>query len=243
MTFEELRAKLRVSLRRGAPVIAPPLVVLAGVSTGLAIGWSTGQAGLDSDVLAAVLPVILTSVAGGAGTAVIWIARNRPKNPGEFGDAERRLAILASVTVIAFSAAYLVGTVVGKNVNEQARLQKEYGILETSYDYLVRCTGQLVRLNKLRKEARYDNADLNLEPLILDQVCIGLARRASSERPLVALVDDGGFLPPSPDMEKRHYEFLETCTLDQAAAISGDQTPVTIGQVCPALVADRPASH
>ena len=147
------------------------------------------------------------------------------------------------VTVIAFSTAYLVGTVVGKNVNEQARLQKEYGILETSYDYLVRCPGQLVRINELRKKASSLRDDLNMEPLTLDQVCIGLARRASSERHLVALVDDGGFLPPSPDMEKRHYEFIETCTLDRAAAISGDQTLVTIGQVCPALVADRPASR
>ena len=83
-------------------------------------------------MLAAVLPVILTGVAGGAGAVVVKSASGRRENPGEAGDVDRRLVILASVVVIAFSAAYLVGTIVGKNVNERAQNEKEYRILEAS---------------------------------------------------------------------------------------------------------------
>ena len=77
------------------------LIILASISTGVAVGWSVGQAGLDSAVLAAVLPVIITSIAGGAGAVVLKIMKRR--NSTQDSHEYRRLVVGASAVVIAFS--------------------------------------------------------------------------------------------------------------------------------------------
>lgn len=249
--LKEPRETLRAAVASGIPTVAPTLIVLAAASIGLTIGWSTGQAGLDSDVLAAVLPVILTGVAGGAGLAVHKITITRREVPGEAKDADRRLVILASGIVIAFSTAYLVGTIVGRKVSESAQTEKERGTLvefvqaerdgiSWRYDYLVRCTRKLARLNSIRERSNAERDGLNLEPLTFGQVCIGLVRGASSERPLAALADARAVLKLPHQTEKRHYEFLDTCSLNQSAAnshaVANGLATVTIGKVCPALV-------
>lgn len=185
--------------------LSPVLIILAASTTGLAIGWSTGMTGLDSTVLAAVLPVILTGVAGGAGAVVVKIASAWREEPGKSGAAERRLVMFAAIAVICFSTTFLSGTILGANIHARVeernsteavkgKNQREKIRITQRYEYLVRCTGEFVRLNDLRKKANDENSQLNLEPLTIDQVCIGLTLPISSRTPLVALIDDGDFL-------------------------------------------------
>lgn len=243
----------RTSYRQALILII--LVIFAALTSGFAVGWTVGYAGLDSAVLAAVLPVILTGIAGGAGAVAIksvsgWRWR---KITGESSAAEWRLVVLAAGTVISFSTAFLFGTFVGAHGHEEARnknadqavaaaVRLEEIRVGQRHEYLVRCTDELVRLNSLREKANVaSNSNLNLEPLTIGQVCVGLVLPAPSKNPLLALIHDDGFSRLLSDTEKEHYEYIEKCTLDQAAAqAAANSTPgahasVTIGQVCPAL--------
>ena len=238
---------LRQGARRLARYIAKErgtlLIVLAAISTGAAVGWSTGQAGLDSAVLAAVLPVIITSIAGGAGAVVLKIMSRRREESTQPSYEDRKVVVVAAVVVITFSIAYVAGASVGRNMKNQAAFATERQIavdlVTRQYEYLKRCTGQLRRLNAIRQKANANNKDgLALEPLTADQVCIALPDGASSvEGPLVALADKKGFVALSPETERTHYDFLERCSIEQAIvnrSKPGD-AKVKIGWVCPAL--------
>ena len=176
---------MRRGARRLATYIAKEqgtlLILLAAISTGAAVGWSTGQAGLDSAVLAAVLPVIITSIAGGAGAVVLKIMGHRwkestplspedrkvvvvaarapePARPGRVLSLEdRKVVVVAAFVVIAFSIAYVAGAYIGHNMKNQAALATEQRIavdlVTRQYEYLKRCTGQLKRLNAMRQKA------------------------------------------------------------------------------------------
>ena len=219
------------------------LIVLAAISTGAAVGWSTGQAGLDSVVLAAVLPVIITSIAGGAGAVVLKIMSPRGEGSTTPLYEGRKVVVIAALVVIAFSIAYMAGAQIGRNMQNQAALATERQIAEDlvkrQYEYLTRCTGQLIRLNAIRREVnRETEGNSALEPLTMDQVCIALPDGAANEGPLVALTDERGFVALlSSKTEYNHYDFLEDCSSEQSRvnlSMSRD-AKVTIGEVCPAL--------
>lgn len=222
------------------------LIVLATISTGATVGWSTGQAGLDSAVLAAVLPVIITSIAGGAGIVVLKIMSHRQEESTQPPYEDRKVVVVASVVVIAFSSAYVAGAIIGRNMKNQAAFATERQIavdlVTRQYEYLRRCTGQLRRLNAIRQEANTSNEDgLALEPLTADQVCIALPDGAWDEGPLVALADKKGFVALSPETERTHYDFLERCSIEQAIVNRSKPggVKVKIGWVCPALAHPR----
>lgn len=227
------------------------LIVFAAISTGAAVGWSTGQAGLDSVVLAAVLPVIITSIAGGAGAVVLKImsrgASRSLVSRGREGSTQpsyegRKVVVVAAVVVIAFSISYMGGAIVGRNMKNQAAFAAErqiaFDLVTHQYEYLRRCTGQLRRLNTIRREVnRNSKDDSALELLTTDQVCIALPDGAPDEGPLVALANKKRFVALSSETEKAHYEFLERCSTIQASVNFGKpmDAKVKIGWVCPAL--------
>ena len=230
------------------------LITLAAATIGLAIGWSTGQAGFDSIVLAAVLPVMLTGIAGAAGAFFIRNAGRWSERPGVLRPADFGQIMAPAVIVVSFSTAFILGTFVGaylekKGDNAAARealvaaTRLEQSRVARRYEYLVRCTNEFARLNRLREKANHVSSELDLEPLTIGQVCMGLVPPTSPERPLIAVVDDGGSLGLPPVVEKEHHDYLERCSLDQAAEIlareSETDTHLTIGHVCPALVASR----
>lgn len=216
--------------------------MLAAISTGVAVGWSTGQAGLDSEVLAAVLPVIIASIPGGAGAVVLKIMSRRLEESTQPSYENLKMVVVAAIVVIAFSITYVAGAYIGRNMKNQAAFATEQQIavdlVTRQYEYLKRCTGQLNRLNAIRRKANADDNDgLALEPLSVDQVCIALPDGASDEGPLVALADKKGFVALSPETERTHYDFLERCSIEQAIvnrSKPGD-AKVKIGWVCPAL--------
>ena len=52
---------------------------------------------------------------------------------------------------------------------------------------------------------------------MVDQVCIALPDGMADEMPLVSLVGMTGFVLLPPETERAHYEFLEDCSVEQAA--------------------------
>ena len=233
VTQIQLRIRTYAAMIRNALWRVPLLVLLAALSTGLTVGWSTGQAGLDSGVLAAVLPVILTGVTGGAGAIVLRFA-NRPHSPSGDPALGNGLVVLATMAVIIFSVGYFGGAVTGRNMSDHAKEKAQTDLVARQYTYVVRCTEELVRLNNLRQTLNEAEKKFNLELLTLAQVCIALTRSTSPQHPLVAVAEGEWALPLSPATEKKHYEFLEECTSKQADAHKADGKQ-TIGHVCPAL--------
>ena len=214
------------------------LIWLTAILMGMVIGLSVGHAGLDSNVLAAVLPVIITGTVGGAAAVVL-----------RFMSHIRKAAGVATVAVIAFLIGYVMGIYSGRFLENHWSLGIERQTVESlvtrHYGYVRRCTGQLKRLNNIRQMVN-EKSDLALEPLTVDQVCIALPDGVPDEMPLVSLVGMRGFVLVSSETEAQHYEFLESCSLKQAAAIvkqsegqGGDahRVPgsIDIGRVCPAL--------
>lgn len=211
--------------------------LLAAAATGFATGWPTGQAGLDSVVLAAVLPAVLTGVAGGAGAILL-------KRVGStFDTQERVLVSVVAGIVMSFSVFFVVGTVVGVVANDKAKIREaneavrfQVDTMTQRYEYLTRCTDRLVRLNEIRQQA---NARNPLEPLTINQVCIALDATTSLDHPLVSLLEDTEILRLSRETEKKHYEYLERCTVNQARVNAERKNrrieSLTIDQVCPAL--------
>lgn len=219
------------------------LIVLAAISTGTAVGWSTGQAGLDSRVLAAVLPVIITSIAGGAGVVVLKIMNGQRDGTTPPPQGNRKVVVIAALVVTTFSITYVAGVHIGRIMNNQATLADERQIamdlVSRQYEYLTRCMGERKRLNTIRRAANEKSEDkLALEPLTINQVCIALPDGTWDEGPLVALADDKGLVALlSEETEKRHYEILEQCSRKQARLNSTrtEEPKVRIGWVCPAL--------
>lgn len=207
------------------------LILLSAISVGAAIGLSVGHAGLDSTVLAAVLPVIITGVAGGAAAAVFRINGNRQENSEDssLADRDRKAIVVAAWVVIVFSTTYLAGVYVGINLETKWSSQNALAFdrylarerenaVARRYDYVKRCTEELNRLNAIRQKAN-DEGNLVLEPLTVEQVCIALPNGASGETPLVSLAGVTELAPLSLAKEGDHYQFLESCSLEQAAAI------------------------
>ena len=153
------------------------------------------------------------------------------------------MVVVAAVVVIVFSIVYVAGAYIGHNMKNRAAFATQQQIavdlVTRRYEYLMRCTGQLSRLNAIRRQASTNDQDgLALEPLTADQVCIALPDGASDEGPLVALVDKKGFVAlMSPETERKHYDFLERCSIDQASVNRSKprDEKVKIGWVCPAL--------
>lgn len=229
------------------------LLLLAAISVGAAIGLSVGHTGLDSAVLAAVLPVIITGVAGGAAAVVLKIFGSHRKKTSSSPSADRETVAIAALAVIAFSFSYVAGMYQGGylenywSVENERRLRAEFeenraSLVAQRYEYVVRCTNELNRLNAIRQEASRVGA-LDLEPLKVGQVCIALPDGASDERPLIALAGMKGFVPLSPKTESEHYEFLLRCSFEQARVAKsrtqnnagGVSDSTRIWQVCPAL--------
>ena len=207
------------------------LIWLTAILMGAVIGLSVGHAGLESGVLAAVLPVIITGTVGGAAAVVL-----------RFMSHIRKAAGLATVAVIAFLIAYAVG-MYGGRILESRWSQSNVERLVTRYHgYVRRCTGQLKRLNAIRQSAN-EKALLALEPLTVDQVCIALPDGVPEEVPLVSLVGMRGFVLMSSKTETEHYKFLERCSITQSAMQregQGDDAhrvpgSIDIGRACPAL--------
>lgn len=219
------------------------LIVLAAISTGTAVGWSTGQAGLDSRVLAAVLPVIITSIAGGAGAVVLKIMNGQKDGTTPPPQGNRKVVVIAALVVTTFSITYMAGVQIGRIMNEQATLANEQRIamelVERQYKYLTRCMGQLKRLNAVRRATNEKSEGKSaLEPLTINQVCIALPDGTWDEGPLVALADDKGLVALlSEETEEGHYKTLEQCSHDQARLnrTRTEELKVRIGWVCPAL--------
>lgn len=219
------------------------LIVLAAISTGAAVGWSTGQARLDSRVLAAVLPVIITSIAGGTGAVVLKIINGQRDGTTPPPQGNRKVVVIAALVVTTFSITYMAGVHIGRIMNDQATLANEQRIamelVRRQYEYLTRCTRQWKRLNAIRRAVNEKSEDKSaLEPLTINQVCIALPDGTWDEGPLVALADDKGLVALlSDETEEVHYKTLEQCSRDQARLNSTrtGEPKVRIGWVCPAL--------
>ena len=190
------------------------LIVLAAATTGFVVGWTTGQAGLESAVLAAVLPVILAGVGGSAGAILIRRVTLGSEAQEGTGTKDRLLTALMAGAVLLFSASFLLGTASGEAANEAARIREsneadkvaaEKRKIHTTqrYEYLVRCTNELVRLNNLRRKASSSNSTVRLEPLTTGQVCIALRPPISSRPALIALTNNADPMRLSSETEKK----------------------------------------
>ena len=145
------------------------LVLMATMSLGSTTGFLTGQSGVDSTVLAAVLPAIIT---GGGWALFVYHFRRA----GESGDQHRnRERVLVSGMVVLFSVFLILGAQVGlyvkevndvKNYNrlieyEDRRRKERLGILLECLDYEL-----------IVNDAR--NA-IGVEPLPPEVICPSLA--------------------------------------------------------------------
>ena len=225
--------------------------LVAASAIGFAIGWPTGLVGLDSEVLAAVLPAILTAVAGGAGTLVF----RRLKE--EDSDTNTRLIRVSGGSVALFSVLFVAGTVVGDFSNKRGSVDElnqvlvaNEKILEQRIDYARRCMEEWARLNHIRDQASASVDTLQLEPLRLDQVCIAIKGRKGEEIPLVSILEGTNIVHISRLVERKHYKYLEECTFKQVQDIvarknnkGNNQADRTIEDVCPDLGIKHWASH
>ena len=148
---------------------------------------------------------------------------------------------VATLTVIVFAIAYLSSMYVARDLEAEKSLKnrlwfqaddirhflqrekvlarERQNLVTQRYDYIRRCTEQLSRLNDIRQRVN-EKGDLALETLRVEQVCIALpVGSVSDEISLVSLAGVNEFDPLSSETERAHYEYLEDCSLEQAAAI------------------------
>lgn len=214
--------------------------LVAALVAGFAIGWPTGLAGLDSVVLAAVLPAILTGVAGGAGALVL----HRLK--GTDVQADKFLIGVTSGSVALFAGSFILGTFMGNYSNELASVKQvkqvedaTEKILRVRYEYIRRCTEQFVRINRIREEASSNDEGPKLEPLKLSHVCIAVEGNRAERSPVASIFAGKNVIYLSTELEQAHYEYVEECTLSQGLdyfkRVARQQSPGTIEDVCPDL--------
>ena len=106
------------------------LIWLAAILTGTAIGLSVGHAGLDSDVLAAVLPVIITGIVGGAAAVVLRLMSHWPEEARKPSFEIREVVRVATMAVVAFSIAYVAGMYSGRLLENRWSLGNERQTVE-----------------------------------------------------------------------------------------------------------------
>lgn len=136
--------------------------IVAYVALGLTVGWLTGLSGPDSTVLAAVLPVVVT-------TAVAVPAV-------KFGTKSRAKAVLLGVLTVAFCASLYLGIKVGTWDRDREEKNALIGGLDREgfaqfirlqlrQDYLLDCAEMERFINTARED------EYNLPPLKSEEVC------------------------------------------------------------------------
>ena len=147
------------------------LVLIATVSLGSTTGFLTGQSGVDSTVLAAVLPAIIT---GGGWALLVYHLRRGGESGGLHKNRERALV---SGMVVLFSVSLILGAHSGLYVKELYDV-KNYNRLIQYEDrhrqkrrrILLECLGDELVVNDARRA-------LGMEPLPPDVICPSLAKR------------------------------------------------------------------
>lgn len=153
------------------PLNPPAALAVCGALTalGATIGFLSGSSGPDSTVLAALLPSVLSVIAGSAIT--VLLVKEAP--------ARNELLVAGSIGLTIFSAALMIGTYFGSNYDainrENAFVDAHLNNQNLYYDRLwldlthhhrrlERCLNAEARLNNTRKK-------LNLPPLSPAQIC------------------------------------------------------------------------
>ena len=148
---------------------------VASAAIGVSAGYLAGQSGPDANVLAAVLPVVISG-AGGA-LVVLHLKSRAPPTPRDY--------YITAFAVILFTMSLLAGSHTGRWARDYAetiayeqsleiRLKLERSRRETLIQFLQRCSRQEFVINRGRHA-------LGLPPILTAVICAA-SRSSSSSR-------------------------------------------------------------
>lgn len=145
----------------GARYLFPKaLALIAAGFLGLLSGWMVGETGGHPDVVANVLPAVITGVGG----VFVWFAARDPSDSSEQAPSANLSVTFASLSVVFFCVSFYQSSVLVANDRSKVSAQEVAEQLQLRVAHLQWCSEIEYRINKLRRE-------VDLPPLGSEHFC------------------------------------------------------------------------